>query len=108
MHFVTSLIKFAHSPTCNIADFISAVKIYQSGLHQLYIDPTFVFQGEEFNTFRSLANDSSMVIKQNWLFCYNCEEDRLVFKIAGFSHMVAMISIVSFTEAPKIHFENMK
>ena len=86
LHYVNSLIKFAQSPTSYIVDFVFEVKSRQGDLYRLHIDPTFVFHGEEFNTFRSLAHDTSMVIKQNWLYCYNREEEHLVFKIAGVSH----------------------
>ena len=93
LHSVNSLIKFAQSPACYIVDFISAVKICEGDLYRLYVDPAFAFHGEEFNTFRSLADDTSMVIEQDWLFCYNREEDHLVFKIAGVTHMALMRSV---------------
>ena len=90
LHHVKSLIKFEENPTCCIVDFIYVAKICQGDLYCLYIDPTFAFHRVEFNTFRSLANDTSMVIEQEWMFCYNREEDHLVFKNAGVSHMDAM------------------
>jgi hypothetical protein len=93
LHSVNSLIKFAQSPACYIVDFISAVKICQGDLYRLYVDPTFAFHGEEFSTFRSLADDTSMVIEQDWLFCYNREEDHLVFRVAGVPHMATMRSV---------------
>ena len=87
LHHVNSLIKFAQSSTCYIVNFISVVNICQGDLYGLYIDPTFVFHGEEFNTFRSLADDIFIMIEQDWLFCYNREEDHMVFKVVGVSHM---------------------
>jgi hypothetical protein len=93
LNSANSLIKFAHNPACYIVDFISAVKMCQADLYRLYIDPAFAFHGEEFNTFRSLADDTSMVIEQDWFLCYNREEDHLVFKIGGVSHMAAMRSV---------------
>lgn len=51
LNFVNSLIKFALNPACYIIDFISTVKMCQVDLYRMYIGPTFVFHGEEFNTF---------------------------------------------------------
>lgn len=64
LHSMNFLIKFAQSPICYIVDFLSAVKICEGDLYRFYIDPIFVFHGNVFNTFRSLAVDTSMVIKQ--------------------------------------------
>ena len=51
------------------------VKICQGVLYQLYVDLIFIFCGEDFSTDWLLIYDKSMVIKQDWLFCYNIEED---------------------------------
>lgn len=73
----------------------------------MYIDPTFVFHGEHLNTFKSLTI-ISMVIKHDWLFCYNFEDDPIVFKIVGVSHMVVMRSMAflrQWKEVNKIDLE---
>lgn len=46
-------------------DFIYVVKICQGDLYQLDVDDsTFFFHGEEFNTFKLLGDDTSMMIEQ--------------------------------------------
>lgn len=90
LHFVNSPIKFAQSLLYQTMDFIYEVRICQGDLYRLYVDPMFVFHEEELNIFRSLADDTFLVIEQKWLFYYNHEEDHLVFKVASVSHMVAM------------------
>lgn len=37
-----------------------------------------------------LADDTSLVIEKEWVFCYYCEEDHLIFKVASISHMATM------------------
>ena len=49
-HFVNSLIKVAESPSSYIVDFIYTIKMSQSDLYQLYIDPIFFLHKHEFNT----------------------------------------------------------
>ena len=68
LYSMSSLIKFSWSPTCCIVDFIFAVKICQGDLYLLYVDPMFAFHGEDYSTFRSLADDTSLVIEQEWVF----------------------------------------
>lgn len=72
-------------PTC----FLANTQICEG--HFMYI-PTFAFHEEEFNTFCLLDDDTFMVIEQDWLLCYNYEEDHLVFKVVGVSHMATMRS----------------
>ena len=79
---------------CNkILVFIFVVKIKQGDLCWLYVDPRIIFHGGEFNTFRFLADDTSLIIEQDYVFCYNREEDHLVFKVLGDSHMATMRSV---------------
>ena len=69
LHFVNSFIKFAQSPTCYIVDFIYVSKICQGDLYQSYVDPMYDFEANEFNIFKSLAYDISLVIEREWVFC---------------------------------------
>lgn len=40
-----------------------------------------------------MANDTSMLIEQDWLFCYNHEEVHMVFKIVGVAQKNVMKSM---------------
>lgn len=71
-------------------DSIFIEKISHGDLYHLYVDLAFKFYVVKFNTLRFLANCTSMVIGQDWLFFYKCEENNMVFKIAGVSHIVVM------------------
>lgn len=48
------------------------------------------FHAKEFNTCRSLAYDTSLIIEQEWVFCYNHEECHLVYKVACVSHVIGI------------------
>lgn len=46
LYVVNSLINFAQSLACYIVDLILAIKICESDLYQMYLDPTYFFKGK--------------------------------------------------------------
>jgi hypothetical protein len=53
--------------------------------------------------FRSLANDTSLIIEQECIVCYNHEEDHLVFKVASVSHMARMRFVAFLGQWEKVN-----
>lgn len=64
LYAVKSLIKFAQSPMYYIVDFILIVKICESDLYRMYLDPTDT-KGEGFLQFQSLVVDTSTFMEQD-------------------------------------------
>ena len=87
LHFVNSLTKFAQSPTCYIVHSLSTTKICEGDLYRLYVDPTLVFLQR--------GVQHILIVEQDQLFCHNREDDHLVLKVVGVSHMTATRSSAS-------------
>jgi hypothetical protein len=81
-----------------IVDFITAVKICESKLYRMYLDPTYSFLGEEFLQSLSLVADIPTFVEQDQSFDFNFRESHLVYKADGISHMVGMCFIVFLNE----------
>lgn len=79
-------------------DFITAMKICESNLYRMYLDPTYSFVGEEFLQSSSLVANTPTFVEQDRSFDFNSRESHLVYKADGISHTVGMCFIAFLNE----------
>jgi hypothetical protein len=60
-----------------IVDFITAVKICESKLYRMYLDPTYSFLGEEFLQSLSLVADIPTFVEQDQSFNFQLQLQRV-------------------------------